>query len=461
MNTPNQKSAFANLLQSNTFRMLLIGTLTLLLLIPLAFVKDLVRERKHRQERVIQEIDEKWGGAIFFYGPILKIPYKIYLDTKRTSFKTSYAYFFPEELKNTSEVETEVKKRNNYESVVFNATMNFTGKYTTPDFSIKGITQEDVEWDKASILIRTTNLSSIKNGVTIELAGASYPFEPIYNEDDRESYTYNTSPYQNNEEEYYYNELSSTIASLETGFIRMEEVLKNPNFSFSIQYDGSKNIAIVPIGKTTESTISSNWTSPSFVGNFLPDQKQITSNGFTASWRVLHINRPFSQQAFGELPRISPYAFEVNFVIPVDEYQQNDRVTKYGFLVIGLTFLIFFLIQTISKIKIHIFQYAMIGLALVLFYTLLISITEHSSFNLAYLTSSVMTIGLISLYSIAILKNKRFPAFIFTSLSALYGFIYVIIQLENYALLVGSIGLFVILAIVMFISRKIEWSAKE
>jgi len=167
MNTPNQKSAFANLLQSNTFRMLLIGTLTLLLLIPLAFVKDLVRERKHRQERVIQEIDEKWGGAIFFYGPILKIPYKIYLDTKRTSFKTSYAYFFPEELKNTSEVETEVKKRNNYESVVFNATMNFTGKYTTPDFSIKGIPQEDVEWDKASILIRTTNLSSIKNGVIV------------------------------------------------------------------------------------------------------------------------------------------------------------------------------------------------------------------------------------------------------------------------------------------------------
>ena len=145
----------------------------------------------------------------------------------------------------------------------------------------------------------------------------------------------------------------------------------------------------------------------------------------------------------------------------MDEYQQNDRVTKYGFLVIGLTFLIFFLIQTITKIKIHIFQYAMIGLALVLFYTLLISITEHSSFNLAYLISSVMTIGLISLYSIAILKNKRFPAFIFASLSALYGFIYVIIQLENYALLVGSIGLFVILAIVMFISRKIEWSAKE
>ena len=238
----------------------------------------------------------------------------------------------------------------------------------------------------------------------------------------------------------------------------MGELDKPLDFSLSITYDGSKHIAIAPIGKTTEGTISSNWQNPSFVGNFLPYEKQITSQGFSASWRVLYLNRPFSQQAFGELPQISEYAYQVSFVIPVDEYQQNERAVKYGFLVIGLTFLIFFLLQSISKIKIHIFQYAMIGLALVLFYTLLISFTEHSSFALAYLISSVMTIGLISLYSVAILKNKRFPAFIGISLAALYGFIYVIIQLENYALLVGSLGLFAILAVVMYASRKIDWN---
>lgn len=456
MNT--QKSTFANLLQSNTFRMFLIGTLALLLLIPLAFVKDLVRERKYRQERVIEEIDEKWGGAIYFYGPILKVPYKVYSDVKRTAYTTSYAYFFPEELKNNSKVETEVKKRNNYESAVFTATMDFTGQYTSPDFSAKGILDEDIEWDKATILIRTTNLSSIKNIVTITLAGKPYSFEPIYDQEGQESYSWERSMSYQSEDDMYYDSHSSTIASLETAFISKEILTKALDFSLSITYDGSKNIAIAPIGKTTEGTISSNWPNPSFVGNFLPYDKQITPQGFSASWRVLYLNRPFSQQSFGELPRISQYAYQVNFVIPVDEYQQNERAVKYGFLVIGLTFLVFFLLQSISKIKIHIFQYTMIGLALVLFYTLLISITEHSSFSLAYLISSVMTIGLISLYSVAILKNKRFPTFIGISLAALYGFIYVIIQLENYALLVGSLGLFAILAVVMYASRKIDWN---
>ena len=248
------------------------------------------------------------------------------------------------------------------------------------------------------------------------------------------------------------------MASLQTAFIPKEELSKPLDFALSITYDGSKHIAIAPIGKSTEGTISSNWPNPSFVGNFLPYEKQITPQGFTASWRVLYLNRPFSQQSFGELPKISSYAYQVNFVIPVDEYQQNERAAKYGFLVIGLTFLIFFLLQHISKIKIHIFQYTMIGLALVLFYTLLVSITEHSSFTLAYLLSSVMTIGLIALYSVAILKSRKFPLFIGAALTALYGFIYVIIQLENYALLVGSLGLFTILALVMYASRKIDWN---
>lgn len=150
----------------------------------------------------------------------------------------------------------------------------------------------------------------------------------------------------------------------------------------------------------------------------------------------------------------------MDFLIPVDEYQQNERAAKYGFLVIGLTFLIFFLIQMISKINIHIFQYTMIGLALIMFYTLLISITEHSSFKFAYLIAGLSVVVMITLYSASILKNRKFPMFIAASLSALYTFIYVIIQLENYALLAGSIGLFLILGAVMYFSRKIDWTAR-
>ena len=144
-------------------------------------------------------------------------------------------------------------------------------------------------------------------------------------------------------------------------------------------------------------------------------------------------------------------------MIPVDEYQKSERSVKYGFLVIGLTFLVFFLIQTMSKISIHPFQYLMIGVALTMFYTLLISISEHSSFLKAYCIAGIAVVSLISLYSKSILKNLKFPIFIGVSLTALYTFIFVIIQLENYALLVGSIGLFIILSSVMYASRKIDW----
>jgi inner membrane protein len=317
--------------------------------------------------------------------------------------------------------------------------MKFEGNYIHPDFSSKNIPNEDIQWDKATILIQTTNLKSIKDEVKINFGNTNLTFEPVYNSNSK-----------------------NTTEALETGYIDLGKILNNEKtaFNFDVSYNGSQQIKIVPIGKTTQVNMESNWASPSFTGNFLPDDKtkQITSAGFVANWKIMHINRAFSQQTFGSLPDLSQYAFGVDFVIPVNQYQQNERASKYGFLVIGLTFLIFFLIQSISKIKIHIFQYTMIGLALIMFYTLLISITEHSSFLKAYIIAGIAVITLITLYSISILKNRKFPMLIAASLGFLYTFLYIIIQLENYALLVGSIGLFAILAAVMYFSRKIDWS---
>ncbi len=204
--------------------------------------------------------------------------------------------------------------------------------------------------------------------------------------------------------------------------------------------------------------MTSDWKDPSHIGNFITQDENATEDGgFEANWRILNTNRPFSQQFFSALPTLSEFAFGTKFIIQLDEYQKSDRAAKYGFLVIGLTFLVFFLIQTLSKINIHPFQYLMIGIALVMFYTLLISISEHSSFLKAYLIAGAAVIVMITLYSKSILKNWKFPVFIGVSLTALYGFIFVIIQLESYALLVGSVGLFLILGLVMFVSRKIDW----
>lgn len=435
-----------NIFNTITAKVILIGVLTLVLLIPLQFVKNLIWERAERQEGVVSEINSQWGGSVYFYGPVLKVPYKVFTETSTTNEKTKqvtisrtasteYAYFFPEQLKINSNVDTDALYRNNYEATVFNAKMNFTGSYPKPDFSSEQVKPEHIEWDKASFVIRTNNQKSIDGAINIDFNGNKYAFEPTAGDK------------------------HDTITSLETKAINLSgHDWAGSNFSMDVAYKGSEQLKIAPVGKITQAKMHSNWDTPSFTGNFIPGNKAVTNEGFDASWSISHLNRPFPQQFFGYLPDLSDYAFGVNFLIPVDEYQQNERAAKYGFLVIGLTFLVFFLIQTMSKINIHLFQYTMIGLALIMFYTLLISITEHSSFLLAYIIAGVSVVVMITLYSISILRNIKFPAFIASSLTGLYTFIYVIIQLENYALLAGSIGLFLILGAVMYISRKIDWT---
>jgi len=436
-----------SIMQSTTARVFMVGLLTLVLLLPLEYVKALIRDRKDLQEGVANEMSQKWGGSVYFYGPVLKVPYQIVTETEITnkvtkqvttqrSAITDYAYFFPEELKVNTYAKTENKYRNNYESAVFNARMNFSGHYTKPNFSSQDIKPENIDWTKASILINTNRLMSIKGAVNINFNGKAYAFEPVANENEND-----------------------TLETLQTSPINLQDLANGDMpFKLDVVYDGTRQIGIVPIGKITEAKVASNWTTPSFDGNFLPEKKHVDESGFTANWKISHLNRGFVQQYFTALPPLSKYTFDVKFLIPVDEYQQNDRASKYGFLVIGLTFLIFFLIQTISKINIHIFQYGMIGLALIMFYTLLISITEHSSFKLAYIIAGVSVVIMIGTYSVSILKNKRFPLFIAASLTALYTFIYIIIQLESYALLAGSIGLFLILGAVMYVSRTIDWN---
>jgi inner membrane protein len=429
-NSQNQTSEPKGFFQSTTAKMIMVGLLTLILLIPLFFVQDLITERSQRQKEVVSETTSKWGESVYFYGPILKIPYRDPITRQ-----VENAYFFPENLTNVSNTEIKTPlQRSIYKSNVFTTKMNFSGNYVEPKFYKKSIPTENVLWDRATIVIRTTNLKSVNDEVKIKIGSNNFTFEPVHN-----------------------NQTNDSIESLETGYFNYNE-LKDNNFNMNITYNGSKRISIVPIGKTTDAKMVSNWASPNFNGSFIPNDKKITDKGFDATWKILHFNRPFAQENFETLPELSKYAFAVDFITPVDEYQQNERASKYGFLVIGLTFLIFFLIQSISKISIHIFQYTMIGIALIMFYTLLISITEHSSFSFAYFIAGSAVVALISLYSISILKDKKFPMFIGISLSVLYTFIYVIIQLEDYALLVGSIGLFLILASVMYFSRKIEWN---
>ncbi|KZS41229.1 hypothetical protein AWE51_22755 [Aquimarina aggregata] len=448
METQKQKKSFGQWIKTSiTIRMLMVGILILVLLIPLSYIKNLIQERAYRQEEVVKEINQKWGNEVLLYGPVLKIPYQIHSLKKTWDDKTKayneediitikHAFFFPNTLDIKSKIESETLGRSIYESVVYTADMKIKGSFESPNFDIQDIKDEDILWNKATVIINSTNLKGIKSNLELNIGNNAYPLRSRYIQ-------------------------NSNTNTLETKFLKENSLPKDQAISFNLDLviNGSEQLRFIPVGRETNVSMVSNWASPSFNGNYLPNTKtkEITENGFKADWKVLQINREFEQEFFGELPYINSSAFGVKLLIPVDEYQKSERASKYGYLVIALTFLVFFLIQTISKIDIHPFQYLMIGLALTMFYTLLISISEHSSFLYAYMIAGFSVVILISMYAKAILKSIKFMGFVAASLAALYTFIFVIIQLENYALLVGSIGLFLILGSIMMISRRIDW----
>lgn len=450
----NQK--FGHWLKTSiTARLIMVGALTLLLLIPLFFIQDLIYERADRQEDVIKEINQKWGNEVLLYGPTLKIPYKWYTEktltnqlTKKTYTETTetikYAYFFPSVLDIKSNINPEEKNRGIYKTAVYNSQIKLKGNFTTPDFKTNEINPKHILWDKAKLIVNTSNLKGVTTA-KLNFNNLEHGFISTYNGNN--SNTYNQIGMH-------------TLETKHLKALNAKSFEKTMAFEIDFKIKGSKQIRFIPIGKTTKTHMTSNWKDANFFGDFLPynDDKK-TNNGFDAKWTILDLNRPFAQQYFGHLPKLQEFAYGVSFMIPVDEYTKSERSVKYGFLVISLTFLLFFLIQTLSKINIHPFQYLMIGLALTMFYTLLISISEHSNYLKAYLIAGISVITVITLYSKSILNTWKFPTFIGGALVALYTFIYVIIQLENYALIVGSVGLFIILTAVMYVSRKIDWNS--
>ena len=257
------------------------------------------------------------------------------------------------------------------------------------------------------------------------------------------------------------------------------------DFSFDLDINGSRNLSFLPFGKETKVELKSNWSNPSFEGSFLPDEREISSNGFVAKWKVLQLNRNYPQQGCGAFLGENPvqnisngysnrdnysddYAsmgtdenniasFGVKLMLPIDEYQKTMRSAKYNIMFIFLTFLAFFFMEILNKNKIHPIQYLLVGFAICLFYILLLSISEYLKFNIAYWIACLAILILITFYAKSIFKSNKITALTAIILAMLYGFFYSILQLQDYALLMGSLGLLLILAVIMYLTRNINW----
>ncbi len=421
--------------QSATVKLIAMTILVLLLLIPKSMINSLILEREGRMHEAVREVTEKWSEQQTITGPVIVIPYKTYYQKEDgTTIKSVHnAYFLPEDLTIDGDLQPEKRYRGIFDVVVYRSHLSVRGMLPNFDFSTWNIDSSEVMWDHATLNLGITDLRGVEEAINLKLGNEKIAFEPGAHVQDIIK--------------------SGVHVNLKNHDMK-KEVL---NFQIEMSLKGSEGLYFIPVGKETFVNLTSYWPDPSFSGAFIPKNRSITPAGFNANWKVLHFNRNYPQQWTDQSYDMAKSRFGVDLFVAADHYQKSMRSSKYAILVITLTFLVFFLIEVINKIRIHPFQYILIGLALCVFYTLLLSIAEQLGFNTAYGIAAASVIILIALYVKAIISNKRIAMALAALLGVLYGFIFVIIQMESYSLLVGSIGLFLIIGLTMYFTRKINW----
>ena len=423
-----------------------LGVITIIiltLLIPSSWIQDLVSDREAYQQQMMGNVSDKWSGSQLIRGPVLIIPYKKQLteiganNTTVSRQTTGNIYVLPQALQIKAGVKTEKFEKGIYDAIVYNSAVQLQGNFIKPDIAQLGINPNDVMYDKARLVFSLSDLKGLKNNPLIKIQNQTYTAEPA-----------------NGDGVLFNNSLQVNFPlQKDTGFV----------FSYALDIKGSNDLNFLNIGKTTDVEINSDWKSPNFNGRFLPDTRDTTDKGFKAKWHTSYYNRPFPQQWLNDnynltsKKALSDALFGVKLQLPVDQYHKVMRTTKYSLLIILLTFVSLFMTEMIKKVRIHLFNYTLIGAAMVVYYTLLLSFSEQIGYNYAYLLSSVSTIALISIFTAALLKNRNMARLFTFILSIFYGFIFIIIQLETLSLLFGSIALFLIIAALMYFSLKINW----
>ena len=441
-----QETEKKRLRDSTAFKFVVVGALVLILLIPLGMVGSLIAERERRGQEAITEVAATWGASQTLGGPVLTVPYRLHSkdDKGRVTSWTSYARFLPETLKLEGRIVPEKRHRGIFEVVVYRADLRWSGTFRRPDFSAWRIAPEDVLWNDAYAAVGVPDLRGVRSGMELAWGNRSVQFQP-----------------GGKEEGLWDSGLRAPLPDLAKD--RESDIYA---FSFGLGINGSRHLEFLPLGKQTTVALASSWSSPSFDGAFLPESRRVSGTGFNARWNVSWFGRSYPQQwrhdeaqSLAPAETVANSAFGVELLLPVDAYQKTERSVKYGVLFLLLTFLTFFLYEVFNPFSLHPIQYLLVGAALCLFYLLLLSVSEHVPFGVAYLAAATATVLLIGGYSVAILRGALRALLMTVVLGALYGYLYVLLQLEDYALLLGSIGLFVILALVMYLTRRIDWSA--
>lgn len=415
--------------ESVTVKMVLIGILGLMLLIPLALIMEVIRERSGNAGTARTEIGALWASAQTVTGPVLNVP-GARVVANDGSYVTTTMHILPDELKVNGVLEPEMRYRGIYEAVVYDSDMEISGSFTVAGY--EQLSEYSWQWDKAYISLGVSDNKGISDKAELTIGGEAISAIPGAGQTD----------------------LFDKGISFPYVIDPVKPGSSGGDFTLHLSLRGSGSVAFSPVGRSTEVALTSKWDAPSFTGNFLPVEREVTDAGFTANWVVTHLNRSFPQVWEGKRYAPADDAFGVDLIMEADHYTKAERSAKYGLLFIALTFLVLLIIELRSNQRIHIFYYLLVALALIMFFSLLTALSEHIGFNPAYLISAAVTIGLLTFFFRSLLEKGWMTLLISGLLTGLYVFIFFLLAMKDYAFLVGNIGLFVLLAALMIVSAR-------
>ena len=430
-----------------------IGGLILLLHIPVLLTHGVLTERQAYQGQAVAEIASRWGRDQMLTGPVLAVPYAYktqvirskvvagrVANVEETELCSAMAYFLPEALTVAGPVETEVRHRGIFDAAVYATRLRVTGWFQ-PDFAAADIKADRIDWDRARVLVGISDLRGVRAVSPLEVAGCK-PVEFAA----ADVAAGECLP------------LAAPANSAASG-ARLE-------FGFDVALQGSDELQVAPVGKITNVAFESAWPDPSFCGAYLPAKREVTPAGFKAEWEISQFSRGFPQswstQTGGRetmLDRISGAAFGVAFAQPVDGYRLAERAEKYALLFFVLVFAVFFLFETTAALRIHPLQYGLVGAGLCLFFLGFLALSEFMAPGLAYGLAATACAALVSLYAWSFLRTGRRTLVLAGGLAVTYGYLYFVLQSQDYALLAGTAALFVALGLVMYFTRRINWYA--
>ncbi|MDR6289623.1 MULTISPECIES: cell envelope integrity protein CreD [Inquilinus] len=432
---------------SPSLKVLAIVMLIVAFVLPVFLVSDVIGEREDRYRSVVSEIGNSWGRPQQVTGPILVVPFRVPAERRADGTLPPPLerplYILPDQYKISASAAPETRRRGLFEAVVYSADLDLSGQFLIGDAAALAGPEATIDWASAYLYVGVADPRSIREGASLRWGGHELPFQP-------------GAP----------GELGQSLGAgmtLRVPGLTAESAQTPIPFATTLRLNGSERIDFLPLGRSNQVTASSNWPDPSFDGAFLPVRTTIGSQGFTAEWELSYFGRGYPQAWVGGdgsyLSAIASSAFGARFFQPVNAYQQTQRSAKYGMLFIVFTFTLFFLFETVARLRIHVFQYGLVGLSLCLFYLLLLSFAEQVGFAGAYGVGTAAVVVQIVLYCRPVLGTWKRSAVLGALLAILYGTLYALMQLEDLALLLGSIGLFLALSAVMYTTRKIDWYA--